>query len=168
MIFRNFKQNISEIISKQDTADKLWQLLRLLQGLPDLIENYLDEKLKDNNENVKISVEKELKNKFSDLSFLLGKVLETELKPKLNKELESVKNQIITDLEKIRQIKIKVIAGKDGDTPIKGKDYFTKKEIQEFIDLITPVKGKDYFDGEKGDDGDDGDDGYTPIKGKNY
>lgn len=34
-----------------------------------------------------------------------------------------------------------------GDTPIKGKDYFTKKEIEEFISKATPVKGVDYFDG---------------------
>ena len=43
--------------------------------------------------------------------------------------------------------------GKDGYTPVKGKDYF---------DGYTPVKGVDYFDGEKGEDG------YTPVKGVDY
>ena len=42
------------------------------------------------------------------------------------------------------------IGGKDGYTPIKGKDYF---------DGYTPKKGIDYFDGK---------DGYTPIKGLDY
>lgn len=51
------------------------------------------------------------------------------------------------------------VRGKDGATPKKGVDYFTKSEIAGFKEEITPVKGKDYFDGQKGD---------TPIKGKDY
>ena len=43
--------------------------------------------------------------------------------------------------------------GKDGYTPVKGKDYFDGK------DGYTPQKGVDYFDGK---------DGYTPIRGKDY
>lgn len=148
---KNFIKDISEIILVKDTNDKLWQLLRLLQRFPDLIESYFKNELKDNNENVIIEVRQELKNKFQDLSFLLGKVLEAELKPQLNKEIESIKNQITAELEKVRQMKL--IAGKDGTTPIKGKDYFTKQEIREFLNLVKPVKGKDYFDGEKGQDG---------------
>lgn len=35
-------------------------------------------------------------------------------------------------------------------------------------DGYTPVKGKDYFDGQPGKDGIDGKDGYTPVKGKDY
>lgn len=49
--------------------------------------------------------------------------------------------------------------GLDGYTPVKGKDYFTEKEIKLFLDEVTPVKGKDYNDGE---------DGYTPKKGVDY
>ena len=49
--------------------------------------------------------------------------------------------------------------GEDGTTPTKGKDYFTKPEIEWFIKKTTPLKGKDYFDGN---------DGYSPIKGKDY
>ena len=43
--------------------------------------------------------------------------------------------------------------GKDGYTPIKGKDYFDGK------DGYTPIKDKDYFDGK---------DGYTPQKYVDY
>ena len=45
------------------------------------------------------------------------------------------------------------LKGRDGYTPVKGKDYFDGE------DGYTPVKDKDYFDGE---------DGYTPVKGKDY
>jgi len=52
-------------------------------------------------------------------------------------------------------------------TPIKGKDYFTFAEILEFRRIVTPKKGVDYFDGndgksikgDKGDKGDKGNDG---------
>lgn len=58
--------------------------------------------------------------------------------------------------------------GKDGYTPIKGKDYF---DGQPGKDGYTPVKGVDYFDGQPGaagKNGVDGKDGYTPVKGKDY
>ncbi len=42
-------------------------------------------------------------------------------------------------------------AGKNAITPIKGKDYFTKNEIKEFLKTVTPVKGKDYNDGANAD-----------------
>lgn len=48
------------------------------------------------------------------------------------------------------------VIGKDGYTPIKGKDY---------SDGYTPIKGVDYFDGK---DGKDGADGYTPQKNVDY
>ena len=57
--------------------------------------------------------------------------------------------------------------GKDGYTPIKGEDYFTDEEIKEITKQATPIKGKDYFDGKdgeniKGDKGDKGDTGINP------
>ena len=61
--------------------------------------------------------------------------------------------------------------GADGDTPVKGKDYFAGKAGKNGVDGrdgYTPVKGIDYFDGVAGKDGRDGNDGYTPIKGKDY
>lgn len=62
--------------------------------------------------------------------------------------------------------------GEDGKTPIKGKDYFTEKEIEyfatEILKLATPIKGKHYFDGQKGDSvkGDKGERGLTGKKGE--
>ena len=43
------------------------------------------------------------------------------------------------------------IRGRDGKTPIKGIDYFTKQEVNEFLNKVTPIKGQDYFDGETPD-----------------
>ena len=60
------------------------------------------------------------------------------------------------------------IKGKDGYTPVKGKDYFDGEPG------YTPVKGIDYFDGEpgytpvKGVDYFDGEPGKTPVKGTDY
>jgi hypothetical protein len=46
-----------------------------------------------------------------------------------------------------KEIKIKIAGnkGKDGKTPIKGVDYFTKKDVTEVADLARPKKGEDYF-----------------------
>lgn len=52
--------------------------------------------------------------------------------------------------------------GKDGYTPLKGKDYFTQEEINRFLEEVTPIKGVDYFDGEDGKPGKDGE----SIKGE--
>lgn len=69
------------------------------------------------------------------------------------------------------------IPGKDGYTPVKGRDYFDGIPGK---DGYSPVKNKDYFDGAKGKDGytpvkdrdyrdgRDGRDGYIPVKGKDY
>lgn len=40
--------------------------------------------------------------------------------------------------------------GEPGLTPIKGKDYFTDKEVLDFLKKSTPVKGIHYKDGEDG------------------
>lgn len=45
---------------------------------------------------------------------------------------------------------------KEATKPVYGKDYFTTKEIKHFVKLVTPKKGKDYFDGR------------TPKKGTDY
>lgn len=64
--------------------------------------------------------------------------------------------------------------GEPGYTPVKGKDYFDGKDGQKGADGYTPVKGKDYFDGKDGANGKDGaagpagKDGHTPIKGTDY
>ena len=58
--------------------------------------------------------------------------------------------------------------GKDGYTPVKGKDYFDGEDGVDGKDGYTPIKGVDYFDGKDGVDGIDGKDGYTPVKGIDY
>lgn len=65
-------------------------------------------------------------------------------------------NESLAPLKGVEIITLQGKAGKDGKTPKKGEDYFTKKEIKDIIaevrDLIedpedgkTPVKGEDYF-----------------------
>ncbi len=76
--------------------------------------------------------------------------------------------------------------GPQGEKPIKGEDYFTDEEIEEFavsvLQLATPKKGKDYFTKTEVADfieilkkhipppikGDKGDDGKTPRAGIDY
>ncbi len=52
-------------------------------------------------------------------------------------------------------LKMKIMKGDKGDSPVKGKDYWTEDEINKVIKYIlknaTPIKGRDYVDGEKGD-----------------
>lgn len=74
------------------------------------------------------------------------------------------KNTVLESLVKAmdNMARITAFTGPTGPKPIKGVDYFTRKEILEFLKLVTPVKGKDYRDGE------DGEDGYTPRKGIDY
>jgi len=60
---------------------------------------------------------------------------------KANKVLENL------DLSEVDSIK--------GDTPEKGKDYFTDDELEQIKEIVKaevmPVKGVDYFDGESPD-----------------
>ena len=54
---------------------------------------------------------------------------------------------------------------KDEVTPEKGKDYFTDEEVKSFLNKITPIKGKDYFDGEQGPQGPEGKQGKQGQQG---
>ena len=76
-----------------------------------------------------------------------------ELKPEIIKGKTA--NDLISTLHEL-------LVGKDGKTPIKGEDYFTEEEKEEFKKEVSPKKGEDYFDGK------DGEDGKTPIKGVDY
>ncbi len=62
---------------------------------------------------------------------------------------------------------VKLINGRDGYTPVKGKDYFTSEEIKTIINYVldkaTPVKGIDFHDGEDGEDGKDAEVDYEAI-----
>lgn len=109
--------------------------------------------------------------------------------------LEDNQTKIVFDDEKGTTLLIP--PGKDGYTPVKGKDYddgYTPKKGVDYFDGYTPQKGKDYFDGEDGispiitteaqedklvlkildKEGEKkadilyGKDGYTPQKGVDY
>lgn len=78
-------------------------------------------------------------------------------------------------IEKVLETKItnKILnnmRGKDGYTPVLGRDYYTESDIKKIVNYISskirvPEDGKK---GEKGKDGKNGKDGYTPIAGKDY
>lgn len=60
---------------------------------------------------------------------------------------------------------IKGDKGDEGYTPTKGKDYFTQKEIDDFISFCVSKieKGADGEDGKDGEDGQDGEDAVIDI-----
>lgn len=60
----------------------------------------------------------------------------------LYKKISTPEERIVDLLENLHLLK-----GKDGRTPKKGEDYFTKQEIKDFLIQVTPKKNKDYFDG---------------------
>jgi len=66
------------------------------------------------------------------------------------KVLPAIVNSLKNSIAKI------VSKGKDGKTPVKGVDYFTPKEVQEFLSYVTPKKGVHYTDGQLGKDGKNG------------
>lgn len=111
---------------------------------------------------------------------LLGEIKET-----LKESVSGEKAQKVNNVAEFVTGFLQSIKGDKGDTPEKGKDYLTEKEISEIKEEITPVKGEDYyteedkqeivelatpqkgvhyFDGEDGRDGIDGKDGES-IKG---
>jgi hypothetical protein len=62
-------------------------------------------------------------------------------------ELVKAISELKSDTQKVKLegVALATIKGDKGDTPVKGKDYFTKAEIEEFLSKSKPVKGKDYF-----------------------
>ena len=93
------------------------------------------------------------------------KEIENEVKNNTSKSINDFKKEyhsIVDEINGVFKYSKKVLSevkkgdkgdkGKDGYTPIKGKDYFDGK------DGYTPIKGKDYFDGKDGKDGRDGKD----------
>lgn len=86
-----------------------------------------------------------------------------------------------TDASTIAESLRQVFKGDKGDTPEKGVDYFTDKEVSAFLKASTPEKFKDYFTDEEAQammgqiyaailkDLKDGlKDELTPIKGQDY
>tara|TARA_R100001530_G_scaffold118900_1_gene86049 strand:- start:2384 stop:3151 length:768 start_codon:yes stop_codon:yes gene_type:complete len=109
-------------------------------------------------------------------------------KPLLTEEelklLKLTPSAILELREKIDSLELqKGEDGLDGFTPIKGVDFFTEEEVEEFLEKITPVKGMDFRDGidgqvgisgisgdegekgDKGEQGDKGDDGKQGDQG---
>jgi len=96
----------------------------------------------------------------------------------LNRTTDILVEMMAKKMEQVQQVKlvgasIEKIKGEKGDTPVKGKDYYTKeeeetlkKEIKEGLkEEVTPIKGEDYFTDEeitsfKED--------IRPIKGEDY
>jgi len=87
----------------------------------------------------------------------------------LNTEPKEVqKVDIVTDPNELAQHFFSMLRGPQGvkgDTPVKGKDYFTEEDISDFLRKTTPVKGKDYF---TVSDVDDFKKEITPVKGVDY
>jgi hypothetical protein len=86
-------------------------------------------------------------------------------------EAKTATSKMVKFLDQVRGEKGDVgPQGPKGDMPIKGKDYFTSQELDEFGRIIlkkaTPIRGVDYFDGRAGLDGKDGRSGKDGKDGK--
>lgn len=88
-------------------------------------------------------------------SLISNKLLKEIRDKKIPEPKEFPKEMEVT----LKGIKIITLKGDDGETPKKGIDYYTPKEVAEIKKEITPKKGVDYTDGDKGD---------TPKKGRDY
>ena len=95
--------------------------------------------------------------------------METENRPDMNKLKAFATSPDLAIFEELRQLNEamnkanKVLENLDlsevdsikGDSPEKGKDYFTDDELEQIKEIVKaevmPVKGVDYFDGEAPD-----------------
>ncbi len=73
-------------------------------------------------------------------------------------------NQVISVLKMIEML-TNIHQGDKGDTPVKGKDYFTAQEAAIFLKMATPVKGKHYF---TTDEINKFIEAVRPVKGQDY
>ena len=110
--------------------------------------------------------------KFQDKLYTAHKKNRDENTEKIVKKLDELKpekpDKKARKHQEARDAFFDSLTGEDGYTPVKGQDYFTDEEAQEFLNKATPVKGVHYNDGEAGKDGKNGKDGYTPQKGIDY
>ena len=115
-------------------------------------------------------------------------VYEFVLTEKFEKAIKEIEKKASEEMEKLRinfENKQRIHKGKDGYTPIKGMDYFTKSEIDNFIKTITysfpkdgktPIAGMDYPNSKQINfrikqfisEIPESKDGKTPIKGVDY
>ncbi len=128
-----------------ETNDKLDQVLK---------------KLEDNNTSITNSMDSGHANV---VKVMVDAFLEKEISVKLEGvSIMTIKGDKGSDGEKPSQEELTALIkplipkplkgdkGEDAYTPVKGKDYFTQKEIQDFINFSKPKKGVDYFDGKNG------------------
>ena len=109
-----------------------------------------------------IVVQNEDSNKhLKGISEKLDNPIKTEIVGEQGKKINNAAEFISGFLQSIK--------GDKGDSPIKGKDYYTPLEIEEAKKEITPIKGKDYFTNEElGEIKKEIKKDVTPIKGIDY
>lgn len=58
--------------------------------------------------------------------------------------------QQLNQKDPFRGVQQVTLKGDKGETPVKGKDYFTPEEVRAFLQAATPIKGVHYNDGMPG------------------
>lgn len=130
------------IVQTNDTNDKLDELITVNES--------------------SLVQQKEIAESISELNPTLEAILVKIAEDKHEKE-----NKKEVEISKINGVETITLKGEKGDTPEKGKDYFTDEEVKSFLNKITPIKGKDYFDGEQGPEGKQGPQGPKGDPGIN-
>jgi hypothetical protein len=128
------------------------QNFRKLQKMLSIIQNKIEKEAVENGEDISSPEFQE------GLLKLKEKILEEKGSSLMEYELmqESIKSAKTIKLEEEKKSgsevlqRISMLKGEKGDSPVKGKDYFTDEEIKQFKKEVTPIKGKDYFDGKDG------------------
>ena len=87
-----------------------------------------------------------------------------ESNQKMNVQFKGLQTVGGTGQDGLSAYEIAVKNGFEGDE----QEWLESLKGEPGKDGYTPVKGKDYFDGKDGKDGAPGQPGYTPIKGVDY
>lgn len=75
-----------------------------------------------------------------------------ELKQKdTNELLLAIATRPVKDLAREMMKGDKGDKGEPGETPVKGRDYLTPEEVEQWTEIMTPKKGVDYIDGKDGE-----------------
>ncbi len=112
----------------------------------------------DDEKKLKKALKKALKNEVAP--FLIG--MRSDLKKLADREIKQHQMSLVMNGKEVVVMKGEKgdsVKGEKGDKPVKGSDYFTPKEIKDFLKKTTPKKNKDYFDGK---------DGEKPVIGVDY
>lgn len=69
--------------------------------------------------------------------------------------LDEINTKLTLTTKALEGLDLSEVDSIKGDSPEKGKDYFTDDELEQIKEIVraevTPVKGVDYFDGETPD-----------------